>query len=316
MLCKFPTSIATAGGFVPCGRCLPCRVNKQKDKSSRSVLEAHMSDTVHYVTATYDSEHLPTEYKHWDGTYFTSLSGTLNPNHPKNFIKRLRSAIEPHKFRYYMVGEYGDEKARPHYHFIFYGFPEEQTWRLYDSWHDGTPDRTPLCHPDRFEVERPRSAWDVSLYVSGYVIKKMTRQDDARLNGAFPEFFRSSKGIGLAMVDSIVDALNTESGWSFIYEFGNIPRTVHLMGKPLKIDRYMKEKILDALDKIQPGIKEKIKQVRYGSYQKEMQDLRFRAKASATSPKQILDDDNRQSLKNFERKFELFNPKHKGINHG
>lgn len=277
-------------------------------------MEAQNADNILFVGATYDDNHLPTSYTHKfpDGStrYYSNIRGTLNRRHCQLFIKRLRDAVSPKKFRCFYVGEYGDETLRPHYHFLFFGYPDDQTWRLYESWHDEGSD-DPMCAWERFTIEKPRCVWDVSQYTSGYVVKKMTKHDDPRLDGAYPEFFSSSKGIGLAMVPALVAGLNTESGWSYIYENGDIPRTLKLMGKDICIDRYMKEKILDALEKITPGIKEKIKAIRYRAYQEQMCDLHQRAKDHPTmvSSLQILEADNAQPLKNLEARFDLFNSK-------
>lgn len=298
----------SAGGLVPCGRCTPCRLNRRKHKTSRNVLEAHNAKDILFVTATYDDNSLPTSYTHFDGRFYCNLGGTLNPRHPQLFIKRLRAAVSPVRFRVSYVGEYGENTLRPHYHFIFFDYPPDQTWRMYESWHDEGRD-DPMCAWERFTIEKPNCVWDVSQYTSGYVVKKMTKHDDPRLDGRFPEFFRSSKGLGLAMVPHIVQALDTDSGWSYIYENGNIPRSMKLSGRSVTIDRYMKEKILDGLEEIQPGIKEKIKAICYQNYQAQMQDLQLRSKEAKTSPLKVLEADNAQPLKVLERKFELFNSK-------
>lgn len=312
MLCKKPIYLSTTGGYVPCGRCLKCRINRRQKKTSRCALECHDAVQTLFVTATYNDKWLPTEYvhKYSDGRtkFFSSLTGTLNRRHCQLFIKRLRDAVSPVKFRVFYVGEYGDKNMRPHYHFIFFNYPLDQTWRMYESWHDEKSDE-PMCAWERFTIETPRSPWDVSQYTSRYTVKKMTSDIDPRLGGAFPEFFASSKGLGLSMVPSIITALDNPSGWSYIYENGDIPRTIKLMGKNLSIDRYMKEKILDALEISTPGIKEKIKAIRFQKYQEQMRDLSSRAVENKTTAFQILAEENAQPLKNLERQFEIFNSK-------
>lgn len=46
--------------------------------------------------------------------------------HAQLFLKRLRKALAPRRIRYFLVGEYGDETQRPHYHAIIFGWwPED-----------------------------------------------------------------------------------------------------------------------------------------------------------------------------------------------
>jgi len=159
MLCEKPIYLLTTRGYVPCGRCLPCSLNKRKKKASRLVLESHDADNTLFVTATYNDVWLPTDYCHHDGRYFSSLSGTLNPRHCQLFLKRLRDAVHPNLFRVAYAGEYGDKGGRPHYHFIFFNFPGADTWRMYESWHDEGSDE-PMCAWERFTIETPKSNWD------------------------------------------------------------------------------------------------------------------------------------------------------------
>lgn len=59
-----------------------------------------------FITLTYDNDHLP-------------LGNSLEKEELKRFFKRLRHITG--SFRYYAVGEYGDETLRPHYHAVLFG---------------------------------------------------------------------------------------------------------------------------------------------------------------------------------------------------
>lgn len=61
-----------------------------------------------FVTLTYDDGRLPT-------------GGTLVKRDAQLFFKRLRKRLGKHKIRFFLVGEYGEKTARPHYHAIIFG---------------------------------------------------------------------------------------------------------------------------------------------------------------------------------------------------
>ena len=119
MLCKRPymyKGVLAAG----CGQCLPCRINRRRKWTYRMLFEAMKHDHSAFITLTY--ENAPEFY----GVQ------TLDPEHTKRFIDRLRKRLKrdtslphyfPKKIRYFLVGEYGDESDRPHYHLALFGYP-------------------------------------------------------------------------------------------------------------------------------------------------------------------------------------------------
>lgn len=97
---------------VPCGNCIGCRLDRSRQWTIRLLHESKLHDINCFLTLTYDDLNLP----QW---------GTLVKKHPQDFLKRLRKHHAKHnngaKLRYYLVGEYGDETNRPHYHLILFG---------------------------------------------------------------------------------------------------------------------------------------------------------------------------------------------------
>ena len=69
------------------------------------------------MTLTYDNEHLPED-------------GNLHKDDFQKFMKRLRKAIEPHKVRYFMCGEYGGKYGRCHFHCVLFGWVPEDIKRV------------------------------------------------------------------------------------------------------------------------------------------------------------------------------------------
>lgn len=109
MLCKKPY-MAGAISF-GCGQCLHCRISRARQWQYRQILESFTHDFNCFVTLTYDRQHIRGDW-------------SLDPRHVQLFLKRLRKACAPFKLRYYLVGEYGDENLRPHYHLNLFGLSE------------------------------------------------------------------------------------------------------------------------------------------------------------------------------------------------
>lgn len=166
------------------------------------MLEAALYSDNAFVTLTYDDEHLPTD-------------GSLNPKHMQLFLKRLRKRVDQQwnkKIRYFGVGEYGDGTDRPHYHLAIFNSP---------SCLRGQTRLSRTSKPCCDICSLIQSAWPYGhiylgtlteqsiSYIAGYILKKMTKKDDIRLHGRFPEFSRMSlrPGIGHGMTWEISSTL-------------------------------------------------------------------------------------------------------------
>lgn len=164
----------------PCGKCKACRMAKKSEWVMRLKLESLAHSHIAFVTLTYDSEHVPSDY-------------SLNPNHLTLFLKRLRRSLSYHGFkdriRYYAVGEYGEKRQRPHYHLILFGLPQSLFHFVNDCWGKGLVD-----------CQVPQVSESVVKYVSGYVLKKYSR---LHYGERTPPFSRQSQGLGRDFVDSL-----------------------------------------------------------------------------------------------------------------
>lgn len=90
---------------VACRQCWRCRENRVNDYVARALCEASVSEVVCTVSLTY----APRD---------DLADKVLHPRHFQLFMKLLRRA--GHKVRYLVVGEYGDLKARAHFHAILF----------------------------------------------------------------------------------------------------------------------------------------------------------------------------------------------------
>lgn len=88
-----------------CGRCIGCRIERARQWSIRVMHEASLyGDRNCFLTLTYSDESLPSD-------------GSLQYRRDfQPFMRRLRKAFTDRKVRFFMCGEYGEDKARPHYH--------------------------------------------------------------------------------------------------------------------------------------------------------------------------------------------------------
>jgi len=91
---------------IPCGQCIGCRLEKIDAWGFRCMAEASQHLHNHFITLTYDDDHLPADE-------------CLNHRDWQLFAKRLRKNIGP--FRFFMCGEYGENTQRPHYHALLFG---------------------------------------------------------------------------------------------------------------------------------------------------------------------------------------------------
>lgn len=153
--------------------------------------------------------------------------------------------MAPSRFRFYAVGEYGDETSRPHYHLALFGYKgclyglsrySERRQSccvscdlVRDTWGKGQ------IYIGSLE---PHSA----QYIAGYVTKKMTSKDDPRLNGRHPEFARMSlrPGIGFGYLDELTQAFlkfNLDASES------DVPVTLRHGDRLLPLGRYLRKKM-------------------------------------------------------------------------
>lgn len=137
---------------LPCGKCLGCKTTNKRGWAIRCQLENTQHEASSFVTLTYAGKYLPPTLA-WN-------------DHVQPFLKRLRqsakrSAAAP-TIRYFGCGEYGTERARPHYHLILFGLGHLDRERLLvdNAWQLG---RTSV------EVTNPRTI----AYTVGYTYEKL-----------------------------------------------------------------------------------------------------------------------------------------------
>lgn len=145
---------------VPCGKCINCLGTRRNDWTFRLEQEQRASNTSHFITLTYDENHL---------TYTPEHIETLYKPHLQKFFKKLRYAQyklgNKDKIRYYAVGEYGTKTQRPHYHAIMFNLDTEILTQLTQLWGKG------LTHS---AITSPATI----RYVTKYLINKVGDYND------------------------------------------------------------------------------------------------------------------------------------------
>lgn len=181
---------------VPCGKCLPCRIQKSREWAMRMLHEYDKWDDAVFLTLTYDDDHLPYVDNPLRPGIRSDRSITLKVEELQLYFKRVRKALGKRKIRYYACGEYGTENKRPHYHAIVYGVSilEHKLDRgkllggvLYDCWQN------------KGFAYLGDVQYDSCAYVAGYIEGKYDDETNESVytnTGRIPPFKLSSNGLG------------------------------------------------------------------------------------------------------------------------
>jgi hypothetical protein len=148
---------------LPCGQCVGCRLERSRQWAIRCMHEASLYKDNCFITLTYDEEHLPEDYSlHYDDF--------------QRFMKRLRKRYQGKTIRFYMVGEYGENFGRPHFHACIFNldFEDKYFWQKTDSGSKIYRSKTleelwPFGYSSIGEVN-----FQSAGYVARYIMKKVT----------------------------------------------------------------------------------------------------------------------------------------------
>jgi hypothetical protein len=173
-----------------------------------------------FVTLTYDPETVP----HTKNGY-----KNLSKEDVQKFFKRLRKNSE-HQIKYYLCGEYGTERMRPHYHIILYNSNESKIHRAWSI--NGHPIGS--IHFGR-----------VTGASIGYTLKYMSKEGKIPLHindDRQPEFQLMSNGLGKNYLTENMIKWHKNDIENRMY----IPMKE---GKKIAMPRYYKDKIYNESDK-------------------------------------------------------------------
>lgn len=236
MMCKNPLrrGVAEFG----CGRCTPCRINRRRLWQFRLVLEATQHELSIFATFTYNKDNTPP-------------NGSVSKREMQLLMKRIRHVCSPAIIRFYGVGEYGDDTFRPHYHIALFGIPFSLIAGhipVSEVYAFNKVCQCALCREwNKGAVDVGEINADSCGYISGYVVKKMTSDDDVRLQGRQAEFALMSRrpGIGALSLPQIVQVLTSKYGSLAVCRAGGVPVALKFAGKEWPLGRYLRGKLAE-----------------------------------------------------------------------
>lgn len=245
MKCTKP--VETFNGYVGCGQCNNCRINKQREWTCRLMLESYFHDESVFVTLTYAEEHVPRSVEH---------ALDLQPSDMTKYIKRLRHTIP--KLKHFSVGEYGDLTQRPHYHSMMFGVNTTTIEHFINlAWRQvpqGWPEdiltfndniSTSIGHTDvgLFTPER-------AAYIANYTVKRLGA-DHKDLGDRHPEYATMSKNPGIALQPEVIKYLADislgRSGSEYISATADVFQSIRIEGTILPLAETLRDKLREYL---------------------------------------------------------------------
>lgn len=161
---------------VPCGYCWQCQIAKQSEYAIRAFYEWQESEALgsyaYWDTLTYREDKLPRCFG----------VPCFDRRHLQLYLKKVRYALKKQyniskdAFRYLVVGEYGGENKRPHYHIIWFNKfgrdvcnPTQFHKLIYEIWYKdfGITDKDHGKDPESLVIKSNAGL----LYVTKYLYK-------------------------------------------------------------------------------------------------------------------------------------------------
>lgn len=186
---------------LPCGQCIPCRLEHSRRWAIRCIHEASMFEKNCFITLTYDNEHLPENQSLIKRDFQLFMKQLRQMN--RRVEKKLK--LPAKAIRFFSCGEYGDLTNRPHYHACIFNFD------FADKKHFTTRNGIPLYRSDALEKLWKKGnsligevTFESAAYCARYIMKKITGEPAAdHYQDRLPEFILMSRrpGIGKAWFD-------------------------------------------------------------------------------------------------------------------
>ncbi|UOF78625.1 replication associated protein [Microviridae sp.] len=176
--------------YVPCGQCGECRLSRARSWATRCVHEASQWKLNSFITLTYRTP---------------PAGNSLDPQDTRNFIRKLRYHLDT-PFKYFLVGEYGDNFDRPHYHALIFGYDFGLTNHRNPTEKQKTSDLNFLHNTSALDCPELNNLWglgytsvgeltfDSAAYCAQYAMKKINGpMAEKHYQGRHPEFMRTSQ---------------------------------------------------------------------------------------------------------------------------
>jgi hypothetical protein len=230
--------------LVPCGKCLPCRNARVNQWAFRLEQEAK-GKYAYMFTLTYEKSPRTkngkqTLKKRDLQLFFKKVRAATNRaarlvgarggvnNNVKEALEKLGN---PHKYKYYAVGEYGTRYRRPHYHVIMISGMHNMLDIVEKQWQHGIVHHAPL-----------------NIKTIRYTLKYLSKDAGRAKGEGENEFQIMSKGIGKGFLKgSIINYYkNTLNNYVVLDD-----------GRKASLPRYYKDKIFTEDEKLLLNVKTK-----------------------------------------------------------
>lgn len=182
---------------LPCARCIGCLNRRASDWGVRCYHESQFWEESSFITLTYATEYLP-------------KNRSLVKSDLQKFWKRVRIWLQRNRFgmpiKYFACGEYGEEKGRPHYHALVFG------WRFEVDTEKHRIENNPWATEPLYAPPLLEELWGMgkctlgisvsgraATYVAKYAMKKIHGGKGEKAykdTGRLPPFSAMSHGIG------------------------------------------------------------------------------------------------------------------------
>lgn len=224
---------------VPCGRCMPCRLNRAKEWSVRLALEMKEWPVNSFVTLTYDNEHYPEDF---------------SKRHVQLFLKRLRKKYSDQTIRYYAVGELGSITKRMHYHILLFNyFPDDITMLKQTKYGDLYKSQELRDLWGMGHVSVSRMSQMTINYVTAYITEKYDYVNPDTGEVVVNGFALMSRrpGIGAAYLERNASSLRELENFSLNGKVHSLPRFYKNKLKDNEINYRAMAARIDAAERVQ-----------------------------------------------------------------
>lgn len=274
---------------LPCGQCTGCRARRASDWEMRVMHEASCWASNCFVTLTYAPGNLPPH-------------GSLDHRDFQLFMKRLRKARSYRcpetgklivvRIRFYMCGEYGEARLRPHYHACLFNvdFPDrvpcgksDSGFQLFES-----AELTRLWGLGRAVVQDLVPA--TAAYCARYVMKKVLGKDSEY---AYSSLCPDTGELVSRRPEYAAMSLKPGIGFDWVSKFGRVLHAADYIvsdGVKRRFPKYYDSKLKD----MQPEVAEAVAYAR---------ELRGRAAFADNTPERLAvrEEVQKARLRSFKR---------------
>lgn len=210
---------------VPCGKCAACLSNRRSAWVSRLTYELYHSSNGHFITLTFDDDHLIYDIKTRNPVALMDLVS--------DWIVQLKSKLfrkQKNPLKYFAVSEYGPSSHRPHFHLLLFNLPLSVDLRYLEMlWCNGN-----------IKVDH------ISGARIGYVTKYCLSKTDPNLwcvdDKEYKPQMRCSKGLGSGLLNDNV--LSKQYKDSLLYD-GYVSNDKYRV----PVSRYYKDRLLSPMER-------------------------------------------------------------------